>query len=88
MANGIDKSCVILMVKVESHSWALKGSVLSALVDEGSMTPVRPYPSKTLVGTVWFDGLPAIPRAKGYLQKAKKSGFFSDWLVYSLPPPR
>lgn len=46
MANGIDKSCVILMmVKVVSHALALK---LSALVDGGAVPPTRPCLPKVL----------------------------------------
>lgn len=76
VANGIDKSCVILMVKAASPTLALKCSVLSALVDGGAVPPARPCPSKTLQCTVCFGGLPAIPRAEGCLERAKKSAFF------------
>jgi len=82
MANGIDKSCVILMVKAASHVLALKCSVVCALVGGWAVPPARPCPSKILWGTVWFGSLPATPRAERCLERAKKSAFF-----HTSPPP-
>lgn len=44
MANSIDKSCVILVVRAASHALTLKCSVLNVLVEGGPVARARPCP--------------------------------------------